>query len=145
MSLLYVTPRFSWRELECHDGTEIPDEVKPNLRRLCELVLEPIRAAWGGPIVVVSGYRSPAYNRAVGGAAKSRHVTGEAADIRPVSLAELPALCSLVQEMIGDGRLPGLGGWGRYRSWIHVDARQRPADGHIAYWTGLGVGSEPAI
>jgi len=34
-----------------------------------------------GPIVIGSGYRSPAYNRQVGGTAFSRHQYGDAADI----------------------------------------------------------------
>ena len=44
-------------------------------------VLEQIRALVGAPIHVSSGYRAPALNRAVGGAANSAHVLGLAADI----------------------------------------------------------------
>ena len=33
------------------------------------------------PIIIGSGYRSPASNKAVGGVANSQHMTGEAADI----------------------------------------------------------------
>lgn len=50
------------------------------LRLLCAKVLEPVRAHFGKPIVISSGYRSPAVNKAVGGAASSQHVKGEAAD-----------------------------------------------------------------
>lgn len=52
-----------------------------NLRALVENVLDPLRAAWGGPIYVNSGYRSRALNKAVGGVANSEHLTGRAADI----------------------------------------------------------------
>ena len=38
----------------------------------------------GKPIIVTSGYRCEKLNRAVGGAASSQHVKGEAADIRSV-------------------------------------------------------------
>lgn len=63
-----------------------PDEkAKAALEKLVEHILDPLRVAWGKPIVVTSGYRSPKLNRAVGGAAKSQHCKGEAADIRTLS------------------------------------------------------------
>lgn len=58
-----------------------PQQIVPNLRRLVDLVLEPLRASFGRPIVVTSGYRSPAVNAAVGGARHSAHMDGLAADI----------------------------------------------------------------
>ena len=51
-----------------------------NLTRLVCDVLEPLRLQTG-PIRVNSGYRSPAVNAAVGGAKKSAHLEGRAADI----------------------------------------------------------------
>ena len=47
--------------------------------------LDPLREAYGKPIVVTSGFRCPRLNRAVGGVAKSQHMKGEAADIRTLS------------------------------------------------------------
>lgn len=67
---------------------------------------------------------------------------GDGFDIRPVSPSDLGALVELVETMIAEDSLPHLGGFGIYRSWIHVDARQRKADGSIARWNGNGVGSE---
>ena len=58
-------------------------EVK-NLTALIEKVLDPLREAYGKPIIVTSGYRCEKLNKAVGGAASSQHVKGEAADIRSV-------------------------------------------------------------
>lgn len=55
--------------------------VVANLKNLCEQVLEPLRQHFNVPIVISSGYRCPALNRAVGGAVNSQHMTGEAADI----------------------------------------------------------------
>jgi len=49
------------------------------LRNLCATLLEPIRQKFG-PTIVTSGYRSETINKAVGGAAESQHVRGEAAD-----------------------------------------------------------------
>jgi len=52
-----------------------------NMTRLCANVLEPIRKHFGRPVNIRSGYRCPALNKLVGGAANSQHMLGEAADI----------------------------------------------------------------
>ena len=41
------------------------------------------------PIIINSGYRSPAVNKAVGGVATSNHLTGCAADIRVTGMEQL--------------------------------------------------------
>ena len=51
-----------------------------NLRILCEKVLEPVRTAWRKPVIISSGYRSPALNTAIGGSRTSQHCFGMAAD-----------------------------------------------------------------
>ena len=55
------------------------------LTALVANVHDPLREAWGRPLVVNSGYRCPKLNRAVGGGARSQHTKGEAADIRTLS------------------------------------------------------------
>ena len=107
-------------------------------RRLLTL-LEAIRAAWGGPLVVNSGYRCPPHNREVGGEPGSCHTTGEAADIRPADPAEADRLWRMVRELRMQGKLPLLGGLGRYRGRIHVDVRAAP-DGHLREWDARGKG-----
>ena len=59
--------------------------IKANLKALVENILDPLRSAWGRPIIVTSGYRCPLLNRAVGGATNSAHLYGYAADIRTVT------------------------------------------------------------
>ena len=59
-------------------------QVCKSLTALIENVLDPLREAYGKPIIVTSGYRCEKLNKAVGGAASSQHVKGEAADIRSV-------------------------------------------------------------
>lgn len=141
MSTTHVSAHYTWAEFEPHDGTGIPLEAQPHIRRLCDTVLEPLRARWGGPIVIVSGYRSLAWNTRVGGAQASRHMVGDAADFRPVDLPRIGGLKSLVELMLIEHELPEVGGCGVYHSWIHLDCRPRH-DGHIARWSGDRIGSE---
>lgn len=60
-------------------------EIEKSLTALIDNVLDPLREKWGAPIKVSSGYRCPALNRAIGGAAGSQHMKGEAADITSLS------------------------------------------------------------
>lgn len=60
-------------------------EVEKNLNQLIDNILDPLREAWGQPIIVGSGYRCEALNKAVGGAAHSQHKLGQAADIHTKS------------------------------------------------------------
>lgn len=81
-----LTPHFTLAEFT-HSQTaarrgidnRVPLELMPNLVRTAEL-LEAVRAALGVPIVISSGYRCPELNRFVGGARRSAHVMGLAAD-----------------------------------------------------------------
>lgn len=59
--------------------------VVQNLNALVDNLLDPIREAWGAPIIVSSGYRCPALNKRIGGVANSQHLYGQAADIKTVS------------------------------------------------------------
>lgn len=52
-----------------------------NLLCLCLYVLEPARAGINMPIKVISGFRSKAVNKAVGGSLTSQHPEGKAGDI----------------------------------------------------------------
>lgn len=57
------------------------EQVIKSLRNLCEKVLEPLRLWYGKPIVIGSGHRCPALNKAVGGVSNSQYMKGEAADL----------------------------------------------------------------
>ena len=56
-------------------------DIEANLTALEDYVLAPLREWYGKPIVVNSGYRCPALNKAVGGATTSQHMSGQAADL----------------------------------------------------------------
>ena len=77
---------FRVREFACRDGSD-PLFVDSALVQL----LQSIRDHFGAPVVITSGYRTAAHNKAVGGAPYSQHCYGRAADIRvagvPVTFA----------------------------------------------------------
>lgn len=60
-------------------------EAEQNLINLVNNILDPLREAWGAPIIIGSGYRCPELNKLVGGVKNSQHMTGEAVDIKTVS------------------------------------------------------------
>lgn len=74
-------------------------EAAENLKLLVDKVLDPLRDAYGKPIRVNSGYRSPALNTAVKGSKTSQHVKGQAADITGGSKQENKKLFELAQEL----------------------------------------------
>ena len=57
-------------------------EIVANLEELVETILDPLRAAYGMPIKVTSGYRCAELNKAVGGVSGSAHLSGNAADLQ---------------------------------------------------------------
>lgn len=74
-------------------------EAAENLKLLVDNVLDPLRDAYGKPIIVTSGYRSPALNKAVKGSKTSQHMKGQAADITAGSKQENKKLFELAQEL----------------------------------------------
>ena len=95
-----LSKNFAWSEFtrsdtakRLHIINEITDwDVRDNIRALVENVLQPLRDAWGGPLVINSGYRCRELNEAVGGVETSQHRTGSAADVGvtdPYALAKL--------------------------------------------------------
>lgn len=89
------------------------------LHALRDNVLNPARARLGRAITVNSAYRSPALNKAVGGAANSQHVTGEAADITTKTLTNNRVLFSILAQMGNFDQLI----WEKGGQWIHVSYR----------------------
>ena len=85
-----ISKNFTFNEFEYSStavalglNNEIPDDTVR--RAICHLVvnvLQPLRDAYGKPLVINSGYRSDEVNKAVGGLKNSQHLRGEAADVR---------------------------------------------------------------
>ena len=53
-----------------------------NLIHLAKTILQPVREHFGKPVMISSGYRSPALCEAIGSSAKSQHAKVEAADFQ---------------------------------------------------------------
>lgn len=65
------------------------NEQIESLSHLCQHILEPVRAHYGVPVHVTSGFRCVALNEAVGGAATSQHCFGEAVDFHVTGVPDL--------------------------------------------------------
>lgn len=113
-----LSPHFLAAEFTCnHCGHECPGGMDPKLIEL----LEELRAHFGKPVVISSGYRCPAHNARVGGAKHSQHMRGTAADVKVVGVA--PA----VVQQWANQHMSGWGGVGSYPRFTHLDVRQGPA------------------
>ncbi len=125
---MQITPNFKLAEFDCHNGKSYPPEwIQQRLKPLCE-ALERIRVEFAGaPITITSGYRTPEYNKQIGGAANSEHCQGRAADFK-VEGVDPRAVAAVCEKLIEKRALPE-GGLGSYKGWTHYDIR-----GHKARW-----------
>ncbi len=104
--------------------------VEDRLVPLC-IILEAVRASLDHPIEILSGYRSPLYNKAVGGKKNSQHMQGRAADFRIKGL-EPSQIYHRIMDM-HRAKVIRVGGIGLYKGFVHLDTR----DGtRIAQWAG---------
>ena len=133
-----LSPHFTLAEM-CKTSAKTPDGNIPshvhieNLRRLCSW-LEMLRDEWNrrygegdDPIIINSGYRSEAVNKAIGGAKGSNHLTGCAADIRVAGLEQLIRYATILLDISDESKedfdelLLERNKAGRY--WLHFAVR----------------------
>lgn len=95
-------------------------EIKANLERLVEKVLDPLREKYGKPIIVNSGYRCPELNKAVGGSKTSDHMNGFSVDITASSKKENAILFQIIKDNFDFDQLIWEKGNSEYPDWVHV-------------------------
>lgn len=140
--MIYLSPHFSLGEMTATQHREIdntpPDTIVDVLRDTA-LRLEEVRDLLGDRVITVSsGYRCPALNKAVGGAAFSAHVTGRAVDFNCFGFGSPIDVCRAIvasplpfDQIIEEG------------TWTHIsfDPRMRrqvlTKDPHGGYAAGL--------
>lgn len=111
---------FKFQEL-VSTSTGLPNSVSTSayLANLASLwdTLNYIREEFGAPVYINSAFRTKEVNEKVGGARKSLHMQGRAADIRPKSLSELEQLWSVVCSY---DKQYGLSEKIKYDTFIHI-------------------------
>ena len=119
-----ITKNFYLDEFECRDKSDIPLDVFNNILELSEQ-MQKIRDLVGESITVNSGYRSPDYNKKIGGASKSQHLLGKACDFTVKGLTPYQVADQLEDLMQGGSIING--GLGEYDTFTHYDIRTKPA------------------
>lgn len=120
-----------------------PPVVIKNLERLCRNVLEPVRVHYERPVIVTSGYRSPALNSAIGGSSTSQHSQGEAADFTVAGVRNIEVCRWIAANLEYDQLIYEFGEEG----WIHcswsksrlrnMELTARRVSGKTVYVAGL--------
>ena len=128
---MQLTKNFSLWEFRCKDGTDVPDEYLENVKELAEN-LQVLRDYINKPIHVISGYRSPKYNRKIGGARRSQHMTAKAGDLIVKGMTPDEVKDAILQ-LIKEGKMKK-GGIGLYTHFTHYDVR-----GFNRRWYGKGI------
>jgi len=114
-----LTPHFSVAEFAEHTGVAAPAGYLHWVKKLCTDYLEPLRREFG-PVTIVSGWRSTAYNASVGGAPLSYH--RRIADRRG-SAVDLRCHNGRPTDWYRHLDRAGVPGLGLYDTWVHADNR----------------------
>lgn len=99
-------------------------DVKKRLELLVSEVLDPVREAFGKPIIVNSGYRSEKLNKAIGGARKSQHLRGEAVDVRAKNPVDNKVIFDIVAQLGKYDQLIWEQGSDMFPAWVHISYRE---------------------
>ena len=108
-----LSENFRVKEFACEDGSD-PIFISEGLVQ----VLQAIRAHFGKPVHIHSGYRTPEHNAKVGGSEHSRHLYGMAADFH-VEGVEPEKVYAYADKLLKDTGGVGLYDWG-----VHIDVRK---------------------
>lgn len=113
----FVSENFRAAEFKCKCCGQLHPDFPDKPPAALLGFLEDIRAHFGKPVHINSGYRCPNHNAAVGGAKASQHMAGTASDIWIGGV--LPSdVYAYADKIIGTK-----GGVGSYETFTHIDAR----------------------
>lgn len=129
-----------WRELASHDQQHTPYPERWRVTRAVTLAIEfeHVRAMINGPIRVASGYRTPAWNRAIKGARHSQHIEGRALDLEPPEWCTIALLYAVVYQRAKESE-SAINGIARYPTFVHFDIRPSV---RLIVWQGMRAWSE---
>lgn len=99
-------------------NTDPPKALWENIKDAA-LAADEARHRLGSGIIVASAYRSPAYNKAIGGASNSFHTKFRALDLFPAN-GDVSKLHGIITDLRREG-YEGASGIGRYRTFCHID------------------------
>lgn len=118
-----VAANFLVREFACRDGSDTI-LIHPDLPPL----LQAIRDYVAAPLHITSAYRTPGWNRRVGGEENSYHLRGMAADITATGLSPVQIYRAIENGWVSAVN-PEKIGMGLYikQGFVHVDVRGRRA------------------
>ncbi len=132
------SPNLTWKELGCKDGTPYPSEWRSNRAVILAGIFELIREQCGGqPITVLSAYRTPEYNRKVGGVSGSQHQYGRAMDLRAPKGMTINEFYKIIRKL-ADRKITAIRGVGKYSTFVHIDVRESDK---LALWDYSGTKS----
>ncbi|MDH4318721.1 MAG: D-Ala-D-Ala carboxypeptidase family metallohydrolase [Desulfobulbaceae bacterium] len=102
---VYISPHFKLKQFLCKQQSAYPKYLvlRERLLMKLEILLEEVnvRGHHCNTLTIMSGYRTPFYNKAIGNVAYSRHILGDAADIY---IDEHPC-DGLMDDLNGDGKI----------------------------------------
>ena len=128
-----VSEHFRLKELQCKDGTDLVKYCPETLEKI-----EQLRTLTGcKSVIVTSGYRTPAYNKKIGGASKSSHTEGYAMDCYfNGSKYSVKEICCMAQDI-------GMKGIAYISSTaVHLDMKNRTYRGDERYGYTNNVGGD---
>ena len=124
---MQLTTNFNISEFRCNKAglynlptVEVPPKYYENVSELAKN-LQIIRNVIKKPILINSGYRTEEYNKRIGGASKSQHLTASASDIRILRLRP-EFIYEVILELMQNNQITK-GGLKAYKTFVHYDIR----------------------
>lgn len=122
-----ISPHFKSTEFDCKDELAYWTFIDDKLIDILEMARAYFRRTYEKTIIkITSPYRTPAYNKKIGGSPKSQHMTGRAADIQLFNNGDQidPKEVYYYFDLQNWN-----GGVGLYKTFTHIDTR-----GHYIRW-----------